>query len=136
MPDILKAFSIMMLPFVESRGGIPIGLSMNILPEVLMLLVFSTAIMTFFLVRFILDNLYNKVLIKNNFIRNCVIRTQYKAKPYIDKYGTAGLIAFVAVPLPGTGRPGNDPAGNRARLDAVSFPAVGGAAALHLKPDT
>ena len=34
---------------------------------------------------------------------NYIPRARMKAKPYIDKYGSIGLIIFIAVPIPLTG---------------------------------
>ena len=103
---IMYLMFISMLPFIELRGAIPIGIGFglpfwevliisiigNIIPVLPILFLFQP--MSNILLRFRwYQRLYNKVY----------IRTTRKGKENLDKYGALGLFLFTAIPLPTTG---------------------------------
>lgn len=106
MNDILYIMFISMLPIVELRGAIPIGLGLgmpmwevlifsiigNLLPVIPILILFQP-ISKFFLKFQWYNKLYNWLY----------RRSLKKGKSKLDKYGAAGLFIFTAIPLPTTG---------------------------------
>ena len=107
MKKILWAFFISMLPIIELRGAIPAAYLMK-LP---FWVTFTTCVIGNLLpVPFILI-LVEKII---HILQNCkidflkkiadfIVRKGEKNKDKVTKYATLGLLAFVAIPLPGTG---------------------------------
>lgn len=114
----LLAF-VMMLPLIEMRFGIPLGILNNELNLPLGIsisgfglppfLVFILAVIMGFLLAVILfnllhllDNPLKKSKISRHYFK-LLERTQKKIHPYINKYGTFGLAIYIFIPIPGTG---------------------------------
>lgn len=103
--NYLYLFLVSMLPVVELRGGVPIGLAMdlpfwmvylvcvagNMLP-VPLLIKFSKAVVTWLAEKKVFGGFFQRIIDK----------ADEKAHS-IGKYELLGLWLFVAVPLPGTG---------------------------------
>lgn len=107
IPPQLMIFLISMLPFIELRGSLPIGLGIYNLP---LWQVFPIAIIgNIFPVPFILMFFsYVEIFLRkypkfNRFLTALFDRTRRRANSKIEKYETLGLIVFVAIPLPFTG---------------------------------
>ncbi|ODS37740.1 MAG: hypothetical protein A7315_03760 [Candidatus Altiarchaeales archaeon WOR_SM1_79] len=123
MEKLIVIAIITLFPFIELRGSIPYGVLANgdidlfgVItipsgPQLDPLLVFAVAVLANlaiipvvmkFLDWFfhILENIkIGGFEIGQYFVR----RTHRRAKPFVDKYGTVGLMLFVAIPLPVTG---------------------------------
>jgi uncharacterized membrane protein len=117
--ETLILAGIMLLPFIEIRLAIPVGIltgSMNLPFGITLegfgfppLFVFSLAlIMGFilaFLVRnflFIFDQSLQKSKIGKRYIK-LLHRMQKKIHPYVEKYGLWGLAIYISLPFPGSG---------------------------------
>ncbi|MEA3414007.1 MAG: small multi-drug export protein [Nanoarchaeota archaeon] len=117
--EILILAFIMMLPFVEIRLAIPIGILTGsvVLPFGITLsgfgfhplAVFCLAIIMGFFLTFIIFNglhLLDKPLRKSKFSGRyfrLLEKTQKRIHPYIDKYGILGLAVYISLPIPGSG---------------------------------
>lgn len=103
----LAVFLTSMLPIIELRGALPLAINLfniswpkafaiayvgNIIPVPLILLLLNPAV-----------KLLSKVPIFEKFFRWLFERTRSKSNKMIEKYEEIGLMAFVAIPLPGTG---------------------------------
>jgi len=102
----LATFIISMIPVVELRGAIPIGVSMG-LPvwEASIVSVVGNMIPVPFIIAFI-RVVFNWMREKSKFLRRQVEKLETRAKFKADsvkKYAFWGLMLFVAIPLPGTG---------------------------------
>lgn len=102
---ILVTLIVSMVPVIELRGAIPIGVGMGLSPLVAALLSFIGNLIPIpFLLLWvpkIFDWLRDKKL-----THKMIIWLEKKAEKHrktIDKYGYLGLIILVAIPLPGTG---------------------------------
>lgn len=102
---IFSVFFSSMLPIIELRGAIPLGvaLGMSYLEAALLCIIGSTLIspLVFFTVRPVFNFLLARDLFTHR-INNLIERTLRKSKK-VQKYGFLGLILFVGIPLPGTG---------------------------------
>jgi len=104
---ILVLIILTLVPALELRASIPYGiLATNLSWPLVFLICVATniilgPILYFFLEKIIL--LFTKI----SFIKRCydtyVIKTQYKIKPIVEKYGWLGVALFIGVPLPGSG---------------------------------
>ncbi len=101
----ITVFLTAMLPVIELRGAIPIGISMGLSPVNAAVISFIGSIIPvpfiFFCVRPLFNYLKETKLFKNA-VNRFVKRSLGKSKN-VKKYGAWGLALFVAVPLPGTG---------------------------------
>ncbi|MBO8158224.1 small multi-drug export protein [Thermosyntropha sp.] len=102
---IATVFFSSMLPIVELRGGIPLGiaLGMSYLEAAGLCIIGSTLIVpvVFFAVRPIFNFFLSRNLFEHR-INNFIERTLRKSSK-VKKYGFWGLFLFVGIPLPGTG---------------------------------
>ncbi|NLW51803.1 MAG: small multi-drug export protein [Tissierellia bacterium] len=101
----VAVFILAMLPIIELRGAIPVGLSLGIPYKETFLISFIgsslPAIPIIFLIGFVF-----KLLRHIGFFDRLITKISEKTlskKEQIDKYGYIGLWLFVAIPLPGTG---------------------------------
>ena len=102
MLGLLKVVLVTLVPWIELRGSIPLGIAIGLDP----LLVFFTALLVNVLIIplvFVGLDLFYNLVSGNAFVRQVVERTRNKATLRLRKYGLLGLLLFVAVPLPGTG---------------------------------
>ncbi len=119
MKEILILSGIMLLPLIEIRLAIPVGILSGaiILPFGIQLngfglnplFVFILAIIMGFILGFILFNslhIFDKYLQKSRFSKRylkLLHHAQKKIHPYIEKYGFWGLAVYISLPIPGTG---------------------------------
>ena len=103
MQEIIWTLLATIAPFIELRGGIPIGISLGLD----LLLVFAVAvaanILLFFPIFFGLRLFYNKFLSRIQIFNRCLDSVRRRGKPKVDKYGFLGLVLLVGIPLPMTG---------------------------------
>lgn len=92
-----------LLPTVEQVGAIPLGLSLGMSPLETFLISLLVNVLLFFPVFFILKLFYDKVFSKIGIFKKYLERVRKKGEPYINKYGTIGLAAFICLPTPLTG---------------------------------
>ncbi len=94
-----------LMPVVEVRGAIPVGISMGLSPlNAAFISVIGSMIpvpIVFFSVRPVFNYLKGTRLFKN--MVNRIIKRSLGKSGNVQKYGAWGLVLFVAVPLPGTG---------------------------------
>lgn len=100
-------FFVSMLPILELRAAIPIGvaLGMNIF-ECYALSVFGNMLPIPFILIFIkkiLEYMSNSKINFFNKVSNYLIGKAEKRSDKVDKYSNLGLFLFVAIPVPGTG---------------------------------
>lgn len=106
IPPQVIVFISAMLPIIELRGAIPIGVASFDLPvyQTFILAVIGNMLPIFFILLFF--DFANKLLMKTKFgkklLEKIFERTRKKGK-LIQKYEELGLIFFVAIPLPITG---------------------------------
>lgn len=96
---------ISMIPLIELRGSIPIGIGLGLpyLESVLLSFVGSSIppIFIIWLIGYIFDIL-RVIPFMDRLITKINTRV-YNKREQIEKYGYLGLILFVGIPLPGTG---------------------------------
>lgn len=107
MNNILQLILVTLIPTLELRASIPLGIIVMEMPW------FEVVIITFIAnillgpIVYILLHLFVDIVIKIEFINKIyqkfVIRTQKKIKDKVEKYGELGLALFIGVPLPGSG---------------------------------
>lgn len=102
---IFTTLLIAMVPVLELRGAIPIGVSMGLHPVLATLIAvvgnFLPILPILLLLTKIFDFLRERKFSKK-FITQLEKRVE-KKRDVVDKYGWIGLIILVAIPLPGTG---------------------------------
>jgi uncharacterized membrane protein len=102
----LAVFIIAMLPIVELRGAIPVGINFYHMVWYKAALISIVGNMVpIFLILFLLDKIaavLSKIKIFERFFTWLFNRTRRKSK-LIEEYETIGLMLFVAIPLPVTG---------------------------------
>lgn len=105
MDRILKILLSSMLPIVELRGAIPLGLALGYpkLEVVLIAVIGSTLVVPiiFFTARPVINFLLRQKLFEKT-ISKFIEKTLRKSSK-VQKYEFWGLVLFVGIPLPGTG---------------------------------
>ncbi len=103
---LLGTFLISMVPVIELRGAIPIGLGMGLpLWEVIIISVIGNLIPIPFIILFI-RKIFEWMRTKSEKLNTLVCKLESRAMSKADtvkKYTFWGLFIFVAIPLPGTG---------------------------------
>lgn len=103
-PELTVAI-VSMIPFIELRGAIPIGVAMGlpIKTAIIISLIGSTipAILIIYLIGYVFDILRH-IQFMDRLITKINVKTLSK-REQIEKFGYIGLILFVGIPLPGTG---------------------------------
>ena len=107
LPPWLVVLLISMLPFVELRGSIPVGIfyfHMAALP-VFMISIFGNLIPVPFILLFFekVERWLRKYPRWASVMDRIFEKTRKKASKKVEDYEALALIAFVAIPLPGTG---------------------------------
>ena len=72
-------------------------------PIIIFAIVMGISIPIFFIVRLLLNLLYNTTLVKWKLFQQHIEKLRNKGSPLIMKYGLVGFIIIVAIPIPGTG---------------------------------
>lgn len=94
---------ITLLPWIELRGAIPIGiLFLGLNPLLVFILSVTVNILIFFPI-FLGLNLFYSHVQRYGFVRRTVGNVRKRCSEKVEKYSFWGLAAFVAVPLPLTG---------------------------------
>lgn len=94
-----------MLPIVELRGAIPVGVALSMPYRKTFLLSFIGSSIPAFFIIWLIGYIFlflRRINFFDRLINKITIRTM-KRRDQIDKYGYLGLFLFVAIPLPGTG---------------------------------
>ena len=95
------------LPFFELRASIPYGIFILGMPWHEAFLVAVIVNFLFGLLLFAVLDWLVRFFTRLQFIKviydRIVARTQRKARPYVEKYGTIGIGLFIGIPLPGSG---------------------------------
>ncbi len=104
--ELLWVLFVAMLPVVELRGAIPVGVSMGLSPWVSMIVaVIGNLIPVPFIILFI-RRIFEWMRTKSRKFEKFVCKMEKKAESkakLIYKYEILGLFILVAIPLPGTG---------------------------------
>lgn len=93
------------LPIIELRGGIPMGISLGLSPLKSLVLSLMGSIIPVPIILFTIRPILN-YLKRTKTFRKIVHKITHKSLSKggrIQKYGAWGLLIFVAIPLPGTG---------------------------------
>ena len=117
--ELLILAGIMLLPFVEIRAAIPVGILIGTLHLPLGITISGFGLNPFFvfflaclmgpLLAFILFNflhVFGKKLEKSRFSKRymqILYISQKRIKPYVDKYGLWGMAFYISLPLPASG---------------------------------
>jgi len=103
---VLFIFFISMLPVVELRGAIPLGLGLGLSPLAALAVALSGNLLVvpllLWLVPLVVAWLERYPWFKK-FWDRLEARTRLKSEDTIQRYGALGLLLFVAIPLPGSG---------------------------------
>ncbi len=104
----LSIFGIALLPFVELRLAIPIGISMNLLPFFVFIVAVLADILLGFILIEILSTLDTWISQWNlfgigTFYQKVRTTSRKKLHRFVKKYGVLGVALFIAIPLPGSG---------------------------------
>ena len=99
-------FVVSMMPLIELRGAIPIGLFLGLDPVLVFFLTFLASLIPgpfiILLIKKVFDFL-ERFKFFEKLIDRIIRRNQEKHREKIEKYGYVGLLIIVAIPLPGTG---------------------------------
>jgi uncharacterized membrane protein len=90
-------------PISELRGGIPLGIALDLNPVLTFFLAVFFNCLIFFPVYFGMKLFYDKILSKISIFNLYLKKLWKRGKPFVDRYGLIGLAIFVAIPLPLTG---------------------------------
>lgn len=101
----LAAFATSLVPLLELRAGIPVGLAMGLSPEAATAAAVAGNVLQIPVARVLVDRGYQEA---GRFpkIQRWLEKTESQVmryKPMIRRWGWLGLIAFVMLPMPGTG---------------------------------
>ncbi len=102
MENLLWVIVITLVPWIELRGSIPIGIASGLDPWIVLVTAVVFNILIFFPIFFCLKFLY-RFLSRWGFFRKAVEKIRKKGEPYVKKYGVIGLGIFIGIPLPGSG---------------------------------
>ncbi len=101
-----KVVLMSMMPLIELRGAIPLGVSLGLSPVNATMLAFAGSMIPVPFILFATRPIFNYLRKKNLFVKlieKLTNRSMNNAGKGIIKYGLLGLIIFVAIPIPGTG---------------------------------
>lgn len=103
MRGLLVVAAVTLVPWIELRGSIPLGVAMGYHP--LLVLAVSVAANCLIIIPgfLALDLLYARWLARVPWVHRQVERVRAQGSRYVERYELLGLALFVAVPLPGTG---------------------------------
>lgn len=105
MKTILITLLVAMLPILELRGAIPLGVSLGLTPLVATLTSIIGNLLPILPLLLLLEKIF-AYLKTRSFSKKFITKMEQKVdkkRPIVDKYGWFGLITLVAIPLPGTG---------------------------------
>ncbi len=97
---------ISMVPLIELRGAIPIGIIYGLNPWLVLLITYPASLLPAPFIIVFIKTIF-RWLSRNQFfakvIQKIVVSNEQKHRHKIEKYGLIGLFIIVAIPLPGTG---------------------------------
>ncbi len=93
---------ISVLPFIELRGAIPVGIAMGLNPILVFLICTATNILIIPVIFLFMDHIF-PFFAHLPIVHKVLDRVHKKTHKYVEKYGEIGLALFVAIPLPGSG---------------------------------
>ncbi len=101
----LAVIFVAMLPYVEIRGAIPMGISMGMHPMHAFVLALAGSILPSPVIMLVFRPFFNFVKRTGLFksLAEKMVERTLKRAGSIKKYYVPGLFIFVAIPLPGTG---------------------------------
>ena len=100
----LSVFLVSMIPLIEERGGLILARMLGIpMWEGIFWCVFGNIVPIPFILLLIKSVIHWMADHHMSGAAEWLIRKAEKNKPKIDRYGFAGLMLFVGIPLPGTG---------------------------------
>ncbi len=102
----LKLILITALPYIELRGGIPVGIGLGMDPIWVFLVCTGANLLIIFPIFLFLDLAFERLLRIGWIERHIGGRLESvrrSGRRAVERYGLPGLAAFVAIPLPGTG---------------------------------
>ncbi|MCD6522673.1 MAG: small multi-drug export protein [Candidatus Diapherotrites archaeon] len=91
-----------LIPWLELRGSIPLGISMGINPLAVFFICVSTNVLLVIPLFWFLDHAFFYIE-QYEPIRKRIYAIHKKVRPYIMRWGPIGLLIFVSIPLPGSG---------------------------------
>jgi len=100
--ELLAVALVTLLPGIELRGSIPLGVALGVNPLEVFVTAVSVNLVIIPVCFFAFDKLWF-LIEKIGIAKKVIEKTRRKARPYVEKYGFWGLLFFVAIPLPGTG---------------------------------
>lgn len=101
----IKVLLMSMLPIIELRGAIPVGMAMGMSPVHAFITCYIGSILPVPVLLFAIRPVFKWLkgtIFYDKIIHKLIHRTLNRSY-YVDKYGFWGLFLFVAIPLPGTG---------------------------------
>lgn len=101
--DLLLLLVITVVPWIELRGAIPVGIAMGYHPLLVLALTVAANCLIIVPGFLALDLLYDRWLSKSAWMRRQVDRVRARGGAYLERYELLGLALFVGIPLPGTG---------------------------------
>jgi uncharacterized membrane protein len=106
LPAELAVILAAVLPVIELRGAIPLGISLGLSPIYSAGLGFIGSMLPVPIILFTIRPVFNYLKKTKTFrriVEKITDRSLNVNAPKIQKYGARGLLIFVAIPLPGTG---------------------------------
>lgn len=104
--DELTVFITAMIPVIELRGAIPLGISLGMMPARVVVLSFIGSIIPAPFILFGIKPVFSclmKLKVFKPLVDKLTETSLNKNSEKIEKYGVWGLVLIVAIPLPGTG---------------------------------
>ena len=101
----LRVLLVSMLPIIELRGAIPVGMALGMSSTHAFITCFIGSMIPVPILLFGIRPVFHwlkQTELFNKIIHKLIHRTLNKSR-YVEKYGFWGLLLFVAIPLPGTG---------------------------------
>lgn len=101
----LRVLFVSMLPIIELRGAIPVGIAMGMSATHAFITCYIGSIIPVPILLFGIRPVFKWLkgtVFYDKIIHKLIHRTLNKSH-YVEKYGFWGLLLFVAIPLPGTG---------------------------------
>ena len=82
---------------------VSMGIHLDLHPGIMFAITMGTSVILFMVIRLLLNVLYTSTLVRWSSFNRYVEKTRRRGLPLIARYGSIGLVAFVAVPFPTTG---------------------------------
>ncbi len=103
MKELLLLVGITIIPWIELRGSIPVGVARGYHPLWVLAITVAANCAVILPAFALLDLTYDRWLSRWPFFRAQVSRVRAAGSRYVARYQLLGLALFVAIPLPGTG---------------------------------